>query len=168
MGQPTEIAKLLKWQDPSKFKVMILPTGGDAASYINVDPDTLTASITGIQLAEINTTPVEEWIAEEWRFATGRLEHYQIQLTMKDYENFVLYRMWSNAIQKFTRAYPDDQKFDIKVQTATDFDVTSFEDIVSFKDCILITVGGPNLDNSANASIAEFTITAKASYVETF
>jgi hypothetical protein len=168
MGQPTEIAKSLAWQDPSKFKVMVLPTGGDAQGSLNIDPDVLTASVTGIQLAEINTTPVEEWIAEEWRFATGRLEHYQIQLTMKDYENFVLYRMWAEAIQKFSRSYPDDQKFDILVQTATDFSVTSFKPIVTFKDCILITVGGPNLDNSANASIAEFTITAKASYVETY
>jgi len=168
LSAPIQLAKSIRWQDPSKFKVMILPTGGTAAGAITVDPDTLTAAITNIQLAEVNSSPIEEWVAEEWRFAVGRLENFQVTVTMKDLENFTLYRMWSSASQKFSREYPKNQRFDILVQTATDFDINTFQDIIKFKDCILVTVGGPTLDNSAGASIAEFSITAKASYIETF
>ena len=161
-----EIAKSINWQDPSKFKVMILPTGSVSSNLINITPEILTASINNIRLADINTAPIEEWIGEEWRFATGRLENYQVEITMKDFDNFKLYRMWANAKQKFVRAYPDDQKFDIKIQTASDYQITNYIDMVTFKDCMLITVNSPTLDNSANASVAEFSIVAKSSYVK--
>jgi len=169
MDSPIEVAKQLRWQDPSKFSISIMPVGSESSAMLSsITEEQLTSAITGIQLAEINTTPVEEWIAEEWRFATGRLEHYQIDLTLKDYENFTLYRLFSKAIQVFNRVYPDDQKFDIQVKTATDFDIKSYEPIITFKDCMMITVAGPQLDNSANSSIAEFNVIMKASYIETF
>jgi hypothetical protein len=167
MNNPDKVAKTLKWQDPSKFSVHIYPKGSESVSHLKVEPEKVTAAITNIQLAEINTDPVDEWVGEEWRFSTGRLDFYTVTLTFKDYENFELYRMWTRAIQDFARVYPDDQKFDIMVQTATDYDITSFIPTVLFMDCILVTVSGPTLDNAANASIAEFTVTAKSSYVVT-
>jgi len=166
MNKYIELVKSIKWQDPSKFKVMILPTGSVASSLIKIDPEVLTASITNVRLPELNSVPIEEWIAEEWRFATGRLENYQVEMTLKDFDNYTLYRMFTNAKQKFLREYPDDQKFDVKIQTASDYDINNFVDMATFKDCILVTVSPPTLDNSANASVAEFSVVAKSSYVK--
>jgi hypothetical protein len=164
-GPRNVITTGLNWTDPSKF---ILDLTGPGASELGLpDAETLTSSCTSIQLADINAAPIEDWIAEEWRFATGRLENYQISLTFKDYGNFELYRKWSNGIQDFLRMYPDDQKINIEVQSTDSFGVNDFQPIVHYKDCILLTVSGPTLDHSAISSVGEFTVTLKASYVET-
>lgn len=169
MSGPMNVdAKNIKWQDPSKFRISLTGPGADAGGFSALDPALLSMSCTGVQLAEINTTPIEKFTAEEWRFASGRLENYQIQISFKDYDNFTLYRMWAKAIQDFLREYPDDQKINLEVETSDDFAVDGFSPIVHFKDCILIAVGGATLDNSAIASIAEFSVTLKCSYVETF
>jgi len=166
MGAPTDLAKTLKWQDPSKFSVQITGSGASKGGLDAVPPNVLSAAITSITLADINTSPIEDYIGEEWRFATGRLENYLVTITMKDYDNFKLYRIWSSAIQKFLREYPKSQMFNVVIQTADDFSVTGYVKIAEFKDCILTTVSGPTLDNSAIASIAEFSVTMKASYVK--
>jgi hypothetical protein len=160
----TEI-KAKKWQDPSKFKVTITGAGAGIIGGFTATPD-LTLACTAVSLAEINTTPVDEWIGEEWRFATGRLENMQFTLTFKDYDNFTLYRGFAKAIQTFSRMYPNDQKCNIEIETADEFDIEAFVPLAKFKDSILITVSGPTLDNSAVASIAEFSVTFKTSYVE--
>lgn len=165
--QPIEVAKLLKWQDSSKFQVEIYPQGSAAGSVINLDPDILTAAITNISMAEFNATPIEEYIGEQWKFSTGRLEHYQVQISLKDFNNFTLYRMFSKAIQRLSRMYPEDQYFTIIVSTADDYDITNFKKTVEFVNCMLITVSAPVLDNSANSSIAEFSVTFKAAKAKT-
>jgi len=166
MAGPMNIAaKQIKWQDPSKFSLSM--TGPGAGVVGLPGPDVLSMACQGVQLAELNSSPIEDWVGEEWRFATGRLENYQIAITFKDYDNFTLYTKFAKAMQKFTRMYPDDQKFDIGVSTSDDFGVDSFSKIITFKDCMLISVSGASLDNSAVASVAEFTVTMKCSYVET-
>jgi hypothetical protein len=149
-----------KWQDPSKFKVTISGLGAGEIGVADV-----TIACTAISLAEINTTPVEEWIGEEWRFATGRLENMQFTLTFKDYDNFTLYKKFANAMQKFVRMYPDKQKCDIEIETADEFEIGSMVPLAKFKDSILVSVSGPTLDNSAVASLANFSVTFKTSYV---
>jgi arginine deiminase len=156
----TSETKALKWQDPSKFKITFFGKGAD---LIGVAEETISCS--AISLAELNTTPAEEWIGEEWRFVTGRLEHLQFTLTLKDYNNFTLYKKFLRGIQDFVRLYPNDQKIDIKIETADSFDITTMVPMATFKDSMLISVSGPTLDNSAVASIAEFTVTLKTSYV---
>jgi len=166
MSGPMNIAaKQPKWQDPSKFSISIVGAG---AGVLRLPaPDVLSMACQGISLAELNATPIEDWVGEEWRFATGRLENYQITITFKDYDNFELYRKFANAFQKFTRMYPDDQKIDLLIDTSDDFGVNAFKTIVEFKDCMIIAVSGATLDNSAVASVAEFTVTLKCSYVTT-
>lgn len=169
MSGPMNIdAKNVKWQDPSKFQIAFTGPGADKSGLSSVEPKLLSMSCTGIQLADINQTPIEAYIGEEWVYSSGRLEAYQISIGFKDYSNFTLYRMWAKAIQDFLRKYPNDIKFDISVYTADDFDPTAFTKIVEFKDCLLIAVGGARLDNSAIASIAEFTVQMKCNYVQTF
>ena len=164
-GPRNVITTGLNWVDPSKFIMDI--TGAGAGVLGLPGADELTSSCTSIQLADINSAPIEEYTAEEWRFAVGRLENYQISLTFKDYDNFKLYRIFANGIQEFLRMYPDDQKMNLEIQTSDPFAVDGFQMIAQFKDCILTTVSGPTLDHSAISSIGEFTITLKASYVET-
>lgn len=164
---PVDVAKSLKWDDPSKFQVQITGVGASLGNLDSVTPDILTAAITSISLAEINTTPVEEYIGEEWRFATGRLENYLMTITMKDFNGYTLYKIWSKAIQKFSREYPDSQKFDVVIFVADDFNINSFKPIVTYKDCILVTVSGPTLDNAAVSTIAEFNVIMKCSYLIT-
>lgn len=158
-------SKIKKWQDPSKFSIEM--TGNGHALVGSPSAEDLSMACQGVQLAELTITPIEDWIGEEWRFAQGRLENYQISITFKDYDNFLLYKGFANGIQKMTREFPDDCKIDVKVSATDDFVISAFEKVVTFKDCMLISVGGATLDNSAVASIAEFTVTFKASYVET-
>lgn len=159
-------AKQKKWQDPSKFNIEIT---GPGTNILNLpDSSTLSLACQGIQLADINSAPIEDYIGEEWRFAIGRLENYQVAITFKDYDNFILYKKFANAIQKFVRMYPDEQKINIKINTSDDFSVDNFLPTVEFINCIIISVSGSGLDNSAIASVAEFTVTMKCSYVKTF
>lgn len=165
MSGPMQVAiKDVKWQDPSKFSISFTGAGTSVLSL--PEPRVLSMACTGIQLAEIATTPIEQYVAEEWRFAIGRLENYQISIGFKDFNNFTLYKKWANAIQEFLRMYPDDQKFNVDIMTADDFNPNELTPIVSFKDCILIAVGAPQLDNSAVASVAEFSVTIKCSYAD--
>jgi hypothetical protein len=159
-------AKQPLWQDPSKFSISIVGAGAGILGLPG--PDVLSMACQGIGLAELNTSPIEDWVGEEWRFATGRLENYQISITFKDFDNFTLYKSFANAMQEFSRMYPDDQKIDILIQTSDDFAVTGMGGTVDFKDCMLISVSGATLDNSAIASVAEFTVTLKCSYVTTY
>lgn len=77
MSGPMNVdAKNIKWQDPSKFRISLTGPGADAGGFSALDPALLSMSCTGVQLAEINTTPIEKFTAEEWRFASGRLENY--------------------------------------------------------------------------------------------
>jgi len=159
-------AKNVKWQDPSKFKISFNGPGAEKSGIAAIDQSLLSMSCTGIQLADINQTPIEDYIGEEWVYSSGRLEGYQISIGFKDFDNFSLYKTWAKAIQDFLREYPADTKFDIVIETADDFDPTDFVKIATFKDCLLVAVGGANLDNSAIASIAEFTVQMKSNYVE--
>ena len=158
-------AKQKKWVDPSKFSIEM--TGAGHGLVGSPSAEDLSMACQGIQLAELTITPVEQWIGEEWRFAQGRLENYQISITFKDYDDFTLYKGFADGIQKMTREFPDDCKIDVKISATDSFQISSFKPVVTFKDCMLIAVGGATMDNSAVASVAEFSITMKASYVET-
>lgn len=167
-GPMNILTKSVNWSDPSKFRLLINGAGAELGGFSSghIKPEIITMACTGVQLADINSTPIEEFTAEEWRFATGRLENYQLQIGFKDYNNHKLYSIFLKAIQNFLREYPDSQKFDVSILVADDFDITNFKPLVTYKDCILIAVGGATLDNSAIASIAEFNVVAKCSYVE--
>ena len=162
------IAKLknINWQDPTKYKVNFTGSGAGLGNLNSVGIEKNSMSISNIQLAEMNTTPIEEYTAEEWRFALGRLENLQLSINFKDFDNFTLYKIWAKALQKFLRKYPDDIKFNIEISTANSPNITSFSKTVTFKDCILITVSPPTLDHSAISSIAEFSVIVKCSYVD--
>ena len=162
------LLKSINWQDPSKFKVTFSGSGASYGKLNSQGVDKTSMAISNIQLAEINTTPIEEYTAEEWRFALGRAENLQITINFKDFNNFTLYRLWTNALQDFMREYPDTIKFNVDIFVANIPDINNFTPIVSFKDCILVSVSAPTLDHSAIASIAEFSITAKCSYVKVF
>ena len=164
MGVKNVQAKSVKWQDPSKFKIEITGPGSGILSLPS--PEILSMACQGVLLPEINTTPVEEWIGEEWRFATGRMENYNFSITFKDFDNFSLYKKFSNAMNKYSRMYPDDKKLDITINTSDDFALGSLSPITVYKDSILIGMSGSNLDNSAVASVAEFSVTFKCSYIE--
>jgi len=169
MSGPMNIeVKNIKWQDPSKFRMSLTGPGAGKAGFSGIDPKILSMCCTNVQLAEIKTRPIEDYIAEEWRFAPNILENYQISIAFKDYDNFKLYKMWAKAAQDSLREYPDDQKMNLELETSDDFAVDGFTPIVHFKDCILMSVGGATLDNSAVASVAEFSVTLQCSYVETF
>ena len=158
-------AKSRKWQDPSKFKISI--TGAGASLFGNLSPEDLSIACSSIALAGYNITPIESYIGEEWRFAIGRMEALQVDITFKDFDNFKLYRAFSKGLQDSIRMFPDSIKIDLDIQTSSDFDIESFVDTVTFKDCILTSVGGATLDNSAVASVAEVTINLKCSYAIT-
>jgi len=164
-GRKNIEAKQKKWQDPSKFSIEMTGAGHSLIGFPTAED--LSLACQGIQLAELTITPIEQWIGEEWRFAQGRLENYQISITFKDYDDFTLYKKFSEGIQRMTREFPDDCKIDVKISATDSFQINTFVPVVTFKDCLLISVGGAMLDNSAVASVAEFSITMKASYVET-
>jgi len=158
---PYEILNSINWQDSSKFLIQI---HGKGSNYLKLPkPDILTATISSIELADIQDTPVEEYIGEEWRFTTGRLENYQLSITFRDYDYLHLYRNFANAKQKFSRMYPDDQKIDITLRVGN-YNMQDYKKILTFKDSLLVSVSPPTFDNSATASIAEFTTVFKSSY----
>ena len=158
--------KAINWQDPSKFKIDLTGTGAGLLGL--PDADTLTMCCTSVGLAEVNSSPVEDWVGEEWRFAIGRLEQYNISITFKDYNNFTLYKKFAKGMQDFSRKYPDDQKFNVEIYTTDSFQISSFVKAVDFKDCLLVSVSGAALDNSAVATVAEFTVTMKCTHVTTY
>jgi len=164
-GSMNTLTKSLSWQDPSKFRISM--TGPGSGELDLPKAEILSSACQSIQVADITQTPIQEFIGEQWRFASGRLENYQIGITFKDYNNFELYRKFADGIQDFSRMYPDDQNINLEIYTSGTFDVDKFTKIAEFKDCLLIAVSGPTLDNSSVASVAEFTIQLKASYVKT-
>ena len=105
-GEMQTLIKSVNWQDPSKFFIYFTGAG---AGTLNLPADKITMACKGISLASVTGAPIEQFIAEEWRFSVGRLEAYQINITFQDYNNFTLYKKFSNAIQEFLREYPDSQ-----------------------------------------------------------
>ncbi len=160
-GSMQSLTKSVNWQDPSKFRIAFT---GPGAGTLALPSDKITMACKGISLASVTGAPIEQFVAEEWRFATGRLESYQLTIAFMDFNNFTLYKKFSRAIQKFLRMYPDDQKFNIHISTADNFTPGSLIPIIEFKDCMLMAIEAPNLDNSAVASIAEFSVSIKCSY----
>ena len=159
-------AKQVKWQDPSKFRISLLGPG--AVIMMTPEPDDLTLSCTGMQLPELAGETIEDWIGEQWRYAPGRIAAPTVSITFKDYDNFKLYRAFTHAMQVFTRMYPKDQEFSILIETADDFDINTLIPVAEVSGCLLTTVGGSTLENSATSSIAEVTITAKATHITLF
>jgi len=158
--------KNIKWQSPTNFKISFSGPGADFIQLTGKD-DLLTLACKGIQMAEHNASGTDgQWIAEQWVFNIGRLEAPLITLNFKDYDNFTLYKSFSNAIQKFTRMYPNAQKMDIAIYTTDTFDIENYKLALTFKDCIMQSVSGPELDHTAVASIAEFSVTWRCTYVE--
>jgi len=63
-GSMVTLAKSVKWQDGSKFQIDIT---GPGASVLDLPAaDILSMACQGIQLAEINSNPIEQYVAEEW------------------------------------------------------------------------------------------------------
>jgi len=162
-SQMQTMIKSVNWQDPSKFRISFT---GPGAGTLNLPPDKITMACKGISLASVTGAPIEQFVAEEWRFAVGRLESYQLTISFLDYNNFTLYKKFAKSIQKFLRMYPDDQKFNIHISTADNFSPSGLIPIIDFKDCMLMSIEAPTLDNSAVASVGEFSVAIKCSYAE--
>ena len=159
-----DILSTIDWQDNSKFLINI---NGNGAKIIGLPkPEILTATVSSLTLPDIQDTPIEQYIAEEWRFAVGRLETLQVTINFKDYSYNELYTKFLKAKMKFLRLYPDEQKINLHLYIQNLFKSKKYKRILTLKDGIINSISPPTYDNTATNSIVEFSITIKFANIQ--
>jgi len=148
------------WTAQNKFDISMTLVGDKLTALAGGD-ETLNTCLKNITLPDYADSPIEEYISETWMFARGKLENYLITLNFRDRNAAELNRYFSKWFIDAERWYADEQRVDIEINIKDSFNKDRVL-LAKFENCMLIGVSGLNLDNEAQNTIAEFSVTFKS------
>lgn len=151
-----DILKGKTWTQNNMFKVQ----------FMNSPIDKLEHNIKSVNLPDFTESAVEEYYNGTWYYTYGKQEIYMITINFVDNEQDKVYEKALKFWYEQRHKYPDEKWFQIKVQKTKRSDRNSPFGGVLFKNCIMDSISGLQLDNSAQNQLLEFSITFKTSKIE--
>lgn len=160
--------KNIPWARNNKFDIRFIPVGSywvklNNGNFVNMVTDIFPHAVISTTLPDFVDTPLEEYIAEEWKISRGRQENFLITVTLRTDAEMLLYDFFSKSFLRFERIYPEDQYASIEINTST---IPEKGTNITFEKCILVGVSGLSLDNSANDGLLEFSVTFKTGHLK--
>lgn len=156
-----------KWTLTTNFAVFLEPTDKSRQLWnaCKLPNDDISFYIKDFKLPQCGSgMPIEKFINNRYRMASGIFDPVVIDLTFKDYDSFTLYRAFLKFLYETRYKYPEEYLINMKVLKLKDYQNgdESFE-VMTFEKCIIKNVSMVTLSNDTESQIAEFSVTWKTS-----
>jgi hypothetical protein len=155
---PIALSKILstKWSKINDFHVyFVFPSG----SKLKKIPDSkINFSLKSLSLPPKTQQNIETYIGGSWLITNGRPDVARVECTFRDFDNFTLYKGFTELFEKSLGNYIDTVYCTLKVAigdtTGDDSQVVS-----TFDELIIENVSQISFDNTTEDQIAEFSVT---------
>lgn len=111
-----------------------------------------------ITTPQFTATSIEQFIGDKWFFHNGRDELFTFNITFRDQDQMLLYRMFTMAFVAQKKMYFNDCKLEVIVTKDADYTGESAKDLLILKDCMITSVSSLSVSNETEAQIAEFSV----------
>lgn len=118
--------------------------------------DTLNTAVKTFTVPDYTTQPIETYVGGAWAYTTGIKELQKVDVTLRDFDEFYLYRAMTYILDGTKDMFPADQYWTLRVRTKKE-GVVVFETSVA----ILDAVSNISFDRTNESQIAEFTVSFK-------
>lgn len=121
----------------------------------------IATSIIDVNIYDVVTDPLEQFINEQYVQTQGRIQSSQISIKFRDYDQAYLYRRFHQAFYALNREYMSDSKITISVYLDPDWTNDKRVKIAEAPNCVFSSLGGLTLDYASKNQFLEFTVTFK-------
>lgn len=121
----------------------------------------IATSIIDINLFDVVTDPIEQYINEQYVITQGRIQSTQISVKFRDYDQAYLYKRFHQAFYALNREYMADSKITISVYLDPDWTNDKRVKIAEAQNCVFSSLGGLTLDYGSQNQFLEFNVTFK-------
>lgn len=149
-----------KWSSSNNFTAQINLKGSMIAAVGQFQTD-INLSIVSIKTPDITNASIEAFIANEWRIHNGRDNLYRYSITFRDYDQMFLYQKFQRMYNITKEYYFNEVAFDIILYKDADWYDEGQIEIVRLEDTLVDSVSNLDFNNTADASVAEFTVEFK-------
>ena len=168
---PTALSRILgtKWSKINDFHVYFVFPSGTLMKQVN--DDILNYSLKSLTLPPKTQQAIEVYTGGQWLIANGRPDIARVECTFRDYNNFKLYKGFSELFEKTLGNYIDETYSTLKVATGDNSagakESTKESIIAEFQELIIENVSQISFDNTTEDQIAEFSVTFRGKRAKT-
>lgn len=149
-----------KWSTANNFTVQIDLKGSRIAAVGQFQED-INLSIISIKTPDITNAGIEAFIANEWRIHNGRDNLYSYNITFRDYDQMFLYQKFQRMYAITKEYYFNEVFFDTILYKDADWSGEGQREIIRLEDSIISSVSNLDFNNTADSSVAEFSVEFK-------
>lgn len=121
----------------------------------------IATSIIDVNIYDVVTDPLEQFINEQYVQTQGRIQSSQISIKFRDYDQAYLYRRFHQAFYALNREYMSDSKITITVCLDPDWRNDTRQKVAEAYNCVMTSLSGLTLDYASQNQFLEFTVTFK-------
>jgi hypothetical protein len=169
---PTALTRILgtKWSKINDFHAyFVFPTGTLLKAM--GDDAMINFALKSLTLPAKTQQSIEVYTGGQWLVANGRPDVAKVECTFRDFNDFKLYRGFSELFEKTLGNYNDETYTTLKVatgDTSAGASAYSKESIIAiFEELIIENVSQISFDNTTEDQIAEFSVTFRGKRAKT-
>ena len=157
-----------KWSLFNNFSVEIQFQGSlkDKIGWNDEVGKNLEFYVTNMTTPQLTTNPIEEYIADRYKFYNGKENIYQFTITFKDFEQMSLYKMFSKAFVYQRSMYFDEIKSTVIVYKEPDYLNESKSIIWTMENTLISGVSALTFSNENASQISEFSVDFKTNTLD--
>ena len=107
---------------------------------------------------QFTASSIEQFIGDRWFFHNGKDELFTFNITFRDQDQMLLYRMFTNAFVAQKKMYFNDCKLEVIITKDADYTGEVPKKLLLLKDCMISSVSSLSISNETEAQIAEFSV----------
>jgi hypothetical protein len=128
-----------------------------------VGPDKINLALKSVTLPALTASPIETYVGGKWFVANGRADMARVEFTFRDFDNFTLYKIFSNLFELAQGAYPRDTANITTILINLDDPEGADKQIpfAKFSDMLIENVSQISFSNETENQVAEFSVTLR-------
>lgn len=154
------------WSYTNTFSIM-LSLNGTAFIKENIKlPDDIELNVVSVTMPDLNTEQIDSWTINHNRVIHGAEQEITITVRFIDYDNMYLWRSFIKTYDLSKYNYPADMWLDLSVFKSADSlttvlfdsDLVPKQHLITYKNCIVKSVGNIDFNNESDAQVAQFNV----------
>ena len=151
------------WSLTNTFYVRITPSAEMQEKGIDFKAED-DLFIVQASLPSLTNNAIESWTFRRFRLGNGADQAYRFSITFKDHNFLQLWKMFQKQYRYTRSSYPQKCWFSIDfMKESDDPSIKQAEKIISFKNCLIESLGNIDFSNDKTPEIVSFTVNFKSS-----